>query len=602
MAKKVVVVRVGEKTTHIVHMENSQNNPTILGCVRIATPEGVVEDGMVRDVVELGRRIKSACKDKSIHTTEAIFTIASSKIASRETTIPAVAKNKIAGLIQAKIPDLFPVDPDRYVFAHVLQGKEYTVDTEAVAEEENEADAPETDAKGKKKKQKKSAAKSKNLEKHQDVRVFAAPEELVRSYYTLANAAGFTVVAIEADGNAVFQAMSRQVKDGVVMAIQINRDSTLVNIIDSEKVYLQRVIPYGVSVFTDVMIGEEIFKTPDYESAYEVLTKQRVLLSSLNSENPTDNVALDKRIEVTENGDFLISNIYRVIEYYNSHYSGRPILKVLCTGQGCSVAGLSELLSNELGIPVEMPSTLEGVKFNRKIEIDSAILQYINCFGSVYNPVKFLPKEVAMREANKGGMATSAMIFVGVVIISAVLIGVSLLRLAVDSTNMKRVQVKYNALAPIQGEYNNLMQLETNYAVTESLNILMATNNNYFHSFVSELEDIVPTKFRIQSIQSDETQVTISATTADKLSSLSALQMQMKEVEGIENVTINEISTGTDSATGRKQYQYTLTYTYDNTERNEAIDNIQKSVVKDTTSIGSDDTSNDSSDAAGEEE
>ena len=78
--------------------------------------------------------------------------------------------------------------------------------------------------------------------------------------------------------------------------------------------------------------------------------------------------------------------------------------------------------------------------------------------------------------------------------------------------------------------------------------------------------------------------------------------MQMKEVEGIENVTINEISTGTDSATGRKQYQYTLTYTYDNTERNEAIDNIQKSVVKDTTSIGSDDTSNDSSDAAGEEE
>ena len=47
MAKKVVVVRVGEKITQIVHMENVANNPTVFGCVRVPTQEGSVREGMI---------------------------------------------------------------------------------------------------------------------------------------------------------------------------------------------------------------------------------------------------------------------------------------------------------------------------------------------------------------------------------------------------------------------------------------------------------------------------------------------------------------------------------------------------------------------------
>ena len=57
MAKKVVVVRIGAKTTHIVHMEYMTNNPTIYGCMRIPTPEGAYDDGMIRDVMEMGQLI-----------------------------------------------------------------------------------------------------------------------------------------------------------------------------------------------------------------------------------------------------------------------------------------------------------------------------------------------------------------------------------------------------------------------------------------------------------------------------------------------------------------------------------------------------------------
>lgn len=590
MAKKVIVVRVGAKTTHIVHMDNVKVNPTIYGCIRVPTPEGVVEDGTIRDVVELGRRIKSACRDKSIHTTDVIFSVVSSKIASRETTIPAVAHNKMEQLVMAKVPDLFPVDPSNYIFSYVIQGKEYVVENTSQEKEGEEQPEEEKDDKDKKKKKakdkKKKKASGKNVSKMQDVYVFAAPEELIQSYYALANAAGFTIVSVESDGNGLFQMIRRQVTDdSVCMSVQINQSGTQINVIDSQKLYLQRVVPYGVNVFSEAMIQDEAFKVSDYEQAFEVLSTQRVLLPSLNAPNPSDDESLEKRIQVTNNGDFLINNISRVVDYYNSHYRDKPIQKIICTGQGCSVAGLNALIASELGIPVETPQDLVGIHFNRKVTVDAALLQYVNCFGGVFEPVNFVPKEIAQKEASRGGMAIATMIFTGAVAISAILIAVSVIRLLVSTSANSTANTRYSALAPIQGQYDNLKQIQMNYTVAESMDLLLTTNNNLFPSLIKEMSEIVPTKFRILSIQSDETQVSVNVTTADKLSSLSALLIQLKSISGIKDARVSGISEGVDTVTGKKQYQYSLTFVYDNEEFDKALQNILNSSLMDTADV-----------------
>ena len=90
MAKKVLVIRVGSRTTHIVHMENVADEPSIYGCMRVTTPEGSVSDGQIIDVTDLARMIMKTMKDKHINCKDAIFVIPSSKIASREATLPAV--------------------------------------------------------------------------------------------------------------------------------------------------------------------------------------------------------------------------------------------------------------------------------------------------------------------------------------------------------------------------------------------------------------------------------------------------------------------------------------------------------------------------------
>ena len=213
MAKKVIVVRVGSAEVQIVHMENTNSYPTVYGCVRFPTPENAVKDGHIIDVAEIASRIHKACAEKGIRTKDVIFTVTSGKIASREMSIPVVKKKtKIQPLVMAKVPDLFPIDTEKYIFSYVTQGKPH---------EDGEAGMV------------------------QDLMVFAAPSDLIDSYYTLADAAGLHIVSIEADGNAVFQMMRRQVKSskGVSMSLQINQSATLVNIISDNKLLLQRVVP-----------------------------------------------------------------------------------------------------------------------------------------------------------------------------------------------------------------------------------------------------------------------------------------------------------------------------------------------------------------------
>ena len=225
MAKKILSIRVEEKTTLIVHMDYGTPTPMVYGCMRVSTPQGAIEDGLIKDAFAISRRIKKACEEKQIKTRDVIFTIGSSKIANRQVTIPSVPKQKIQEVVEAKAHDYFPVDVNNYTFAYSSHGEERETDEGKLL----------------------------------DLLVFAAPNSLIESYYTLAEALDFNIVALDCDGNSVFQIMKRQSPEGVAMSIQINRLSTLINIMAGDKLLLQRVVPNGISSVTDFMMSDPSF-------------------------------------------------------------------------------------------------------------------------------------------------------------------------------------------------------------------------------------------------------------------------------------------------------------------------------------------------------
>ncbi len=574
MAKKVLVIRVGSRTTHIVHMDNVADEPSIYGCMRVTTPEGCVSDGQIMDVTDLARMIGKTMKEKHINCKDAIFVIPSSKIASREATLPAVNKQRMGGLVQARVPDLFPVDTEQYVFSHVLQGKPYVggdgtkLATEKgfdnLIEAEENKDAGEQDQKKKKKKKKGDAStdEADDSELVQDVLVFAAPTELINSYYALADAIGVKIVALEADGNSVFQIMKRQVGSGTSLSIQINRDSTLVNVVNQDKLLLQRVVPYGVNVFTDAIQEEPAFRCETFDKAYKLISSQRVLMPHLGVENAGNDFSLQKRVEVTNNGDYLIGNIVRVVEYYNAQHRGDPIQSVSLIGWGCSIVGIHDLLSNELGIQTSTPTEIAGVRFNRKVEISISMLQYLNCMGAVFSPVNFVSRDVSAKESKKGSMLGPVLIFALLIVAAGGLAGWSYFSLFNAQDERDVWQQKMNMLATVDAEYNEVVQVEKNYILYKNVKIATDLNNNHLRALLDDIQAICPKSFVINNISSDGSRVTISATSSERLLSLSALDIQLNKIPIIRNAWIQAITEDAASTNKKLKYAYTLSFEF----------------------------------------
>ena len=542
MAKKILVVRITQKSIYMSLMGNTTPYPTVYGYKRVSAPEGASDEGVLLDIPALAEAIRNACAEQNWKVKDVAFTIASSKVASRETSVPATDKNRIGALVEAKMQDIFPVDPTRYIFSHVLSGEPY---------------------------------EDEELGMTQDVLAYAAPLDLVDTYYTLASSLGMNVHTIDTDGNAVFQMMKRQVKTGVSMSVQINRDATLINIISEEKMLLQRVIPYGVNVFTDYIIQEEGFQIDTYEKALAYLIKERVLLQHLNTTNDAEDEELQRRIELTEGAELLIGNITRVIEYYDSRYRENPIADIIIIGIGAKVSGLQQLLNDEIGIPVLTPGTLIGLKFDKRAYIDADLLQYMNCFGSLYDSVNFMSPTVAEKAASKGAMTLSVLIFTLCMVISLFLVLFSVLQLAVTKAERNRLATERDQLAPIEAEYNELMEIKTDSETAKLLEAITDKQNNHLNDLIAIFRQMVPNTFTIDSLASDDTSLQLNAVTVGELKDVSALIIQLKQIPEVTDVKVDTVAISKDATVKKDLYTYSVTMNYTKEVVTQAEEEVQ---------------------------
>ena len=120
MAKRVLSIEVGLRFTRICELTGHKVAPVVHQCITFATPQGVFEDGYIRDKATLGNLIHQQLMEKKIRTTDVIFTINSTKIANREVTIPYVKESKIKSIIELQASDYFPIDISEYNISYYL--------------------------------------------------------------------------------------------------------------------------------------------------------------------------------------------------------------------------------------------------------------------------------------------------------------------------------------------------------------------------------------------------------------------------------------------------------------------------------------------------
>lgn len=542
MNNRVLSIEIGNSFTKICEIDYKVKKPKVYKVLTVETPEGVVVDGMLQPTQEYADHLVSALGTNGIRTKRVIFTISSTRVASREVQIPNVKANKIEALVKTNANDYFPVDLTQYEIGHYLAG--------GLTEE------------GKLR-----------------VMALAVPKALLDSYYQLAQMCGWEVECFDYSSNSLYQILRDEKSEKVTMMIKIDENSTIVIVLSAGKVLLQRTVAYGVQDAIETMIASGAYAVNDPMSAVERFQKKTCLNRVLHQgdklweenagrweDEDAGNVEVTAaRQKITSTLEPLIVGVNRVIDFYDSRNSDTPIERTYVTGLGGSFSGMSKLFTNCLERKVHTLSDMED-----KIGMSKAIRStrpaaYISCLGAVLAPVGLIDKS---QQKTKGMTVVSGTNYTFVSV--AVLVLGVILSIAMAVTSLTRyfgtvaenvaLQARVEELQPAQAVYNDYLATAAQYDKYQYLYEYTENPNENLVEFINELEQILPSSFWTNSFSSDMEGISMSVTVEGKAAAARTI-LNIRNMESIEDVQISNI-TDAQNELGESAVTFSITGTY----------------------------------------
>lgn len=542
MNNRVLSIEISNSFTKICEIDYKVKKPKVYKVLTVETPEGVVVDGMLQPTQEYADHLVNALGTNGIHTKRVIFTISSTRVASREVQIPNVKANKIEALVKTNANDYFPVDLTQYEIGHYLAG--------GLTEE------------GKLR-----------------VMALAVPKALLDSYYQLAQMCGWEVECFDYSSNSLYQILRDEKSEKVTMMIKIDENNTIVTVLSAGKVLLQRTVAYGVQDAIETMIASGAYAVNDPMSAVERFQKKTCLNRVLHQgdklweenagrweDEDAGNVEVTAaRQKITSTLEPLIVGVNRVIDFYDSRNGDTPIERTYVTGLGGSFSGMSKLFTNCLESKVHTLSDMED-----KIGMSKAIRStrpaaYISCLGAVLAPVGLIDKS---QQKAKGMTVVSGTNYTFVSV--AVLVLGVILSIAMAVTSLTRyfgtvaenvaLQARVEELQPAQTVYNEYLSTAAQYDKYKYLYEYTENPNENLVEFINELEQILPSSFWTNSFSSDMEGISMSVTVEGKAAAARTI-LNIRNMESIEDVQISNI-TDTQNELGESAVTFSITGTY----------------------------------------
>lgn len=542
MNNRVLSIEIGNSFTKICEIDYKVKKPKVYKVLTVETPEGVVVDGMLQPTQEYADHLVNALGTNGIRTKRVIFTISSTRVASREVQIPNVKANKIEALVKTNANDYFPVDLTQYEIGHYLAG--------GLTEE------------GKLR-----------------VMALAVPKALLDSYYQLAQMCGWEVECFDYSSNSLYQILRDEKSEKVTMMIKIDENSTIVTVLSAGKVLLQRTVAYGVQDAIETMIASGAYAVNDPMSAVERFQKKICLNRVLHQgdklweenagrweDEDAGNVEVTAaRQKITSSLEPLIVGVSRVIDFYDSRNSDTPIERTYVTGLGGSFSGMSKLFTNCLERKVHTLSEMDD-----KIGMSKAIRStrpaaYISCLGAVLAPVGLIDKSTQKAKGLTVVSGTnytfvSVAILVLGVILSIAMAVTSLTRYFGTVAENVALQARVEELQPAQAVYNEYLSAAAQYDKYKYLYEYTENPNENLVEFINELEQILPSSFWTNSFSSDMEGISMSVTVEGKAAAARTI-LNIRNMESIEDVQISNI-TDTQNELGESAVTFSITGTY----------------------------------------
>lgn len=552
MANRVLSVDMGYSLTKVCEMDYGVKNPKIYNTFVLNTPEGMISDGLINVKEEFLTLFQTMLNEKGIKTRKVIFSIASSKIATREAKIPYCKENRISDIVRANLSDYFPIDASQYVIAHSILG----VEGEEVKEDDLDLNE------GKKKK---TASKPTGYK----LLLLAAPKQLMESYQLLAKALKLEIVTTDYSGNSLYQAAKEGCSSGTQMIIKVDERSTLLMVLKEGVIVLNRTIAYGIDdAVTALSTTKELGEVGDYETTLSLARRKTCILTNLNDSEdiidlgtPNYEAVRKEKEKVTESLQPLISGIARVIDYYNSNHSNEQIEKMYVTGVGADFSGLSTLLTNEIGFRIKNLTQLTGINIEKTFK-EVSFGEYVTAIGAAIAPLTFYgdSAETGKKKGNINYAQLSMAVLIVGVVVGLVLIITAVIPYISERNKKKNYEQTIEELQPVYDTYVSYEQLKAEITHLRDLDGLTVNRNEDLVGLIEALESNMPRTFCLNSLSVTPEIVTLDVTVATK-EEVAVVISELRKLPSfisVDTTAVSEVIT----EIGETQYSFTVEMIY----------------------------------------
>lgn len=542
MAKKVLSIEIGQQVTKAVVIDFLKKNPHVYNAFSFDTPEGVMEDGYVKDKDRMAQLLREQMKDNGVKEKEVVFSIASSKIASREVTVPYVPEKNLDNLINTTAQDYFPVNMDEYTLAYNV--------LETVKEKDK---------------------------KSLKLLLLAAPDSLIQNYYSLADLMGVRVESIDYYGNGSMQVLQKHIGSGYSVCVQIGSLNTMVSVLKENQQIMQRTIPYGTNTIIETMLAHPALECRDETDAMEMLCRENVVYSTLDYEDETvrgtrisedqwkrSGQSREARKAVTDAVGGILLSVIRVVDYFGSRYPDCQLGYIYITGMGVKIRGLDTLFEREMDLPVRKLEKLTNITFSRGFARSlQDQTEYIAAIGAAIEPVGFSLKELKNKQGRAASMRTVKIILAGSVVVAVALVAVGWFRLVGANKENENLKMEKQSLQSINQVYTENEQATKKFEDAAALHVATSTKNQNLVALIEQLQKKLPKQMQVSTLQTTEDKVTLTITTKTKIS----VAKMLVEFEGIDLLTnVNVASIAGAESENDKIDEYTFSVTADYTQ------------------------------------
>lgn len=466
--------------------------------LKAKTPPDVVEDGFIKDFFAAESFLSAIIRENNMTATDVIFSISSGKIATKEITVPIMKERQLVEMIEANASEYFPIYLDDYILAHNILEK----------------------------------GNPKKGDKQMRVLVLAAPKELIDDYFQIAERLKLNVKSIDYAGNSAYQMIRRQIPAATSLVIQVQEETTTVNILKDNILKLQRTIPYGKNLPIEAL-AEKL--NIDEDEAATLLETESYIHETFDGD------------PVTESIRPIINNVLRVVDYYNSRNSDDPVEKAYLVGESVSLLGLDFLFANEFDVSVNQLIRFNGVTLENENDLlHKIVTKYVGCLGAGIEPVNFMPKETLekMRSANNFRLLRIGVLAAAVIAVIAV--SVPLTKLVIAKAEQSHIQSSIDNIKDIDQVVDDYYTALDRFTDAESFKNLTDGNNDSLLYFISNLEAKMPSDISINSITFTNGQVSLTGTTSIKPTVAKFIQA-LTQTYGVEDVFVSALSESKDA-------------------------------------------------------